>query len=455
MWPLKSLVYFVLFWLGCGSALFNPIWGVVTYMMVYQANPTVTWWGLPLMRIGMRFSLLAAAFTIVGLIFSRKKVPINRPAFSLWEAGVFGLVAIAALNLLIGPQTTSLTLYTFEKLWKVLLFVLILTQLLTTRHNLRLALSTLVAGSFYIGYDAFTAPPTAFVFGRLETIGGPDFSTTSGAAAHMVAMVPLIGAAALTSRDWRWKLFCTTTGILLVNAAIMCRTRSAFVGIVAGSLAALLITPRARRFRIYFLLALGGIGTLRLADEHFWERMATLIDARTLETDMAAVSRKEIWRASVDILADHPTGIGPGNFTSIIGDYAPEHRWRATHNTLVACFVELGIQGGIVFLLMALAAVRYLYRSSRLAVRTAYPVETQILAYAFLVSFVTYFVTSLGTQRLYCESFWWVMALPLCLYRVTLREVAERGDGPMLLAERSADIESIPQNAVVHAHAPY
>ena len=52
MWPLKTILYFVLFWLGCFVALVNPIWGVVNYMIAYQTNPTNTWWGKPLMAQG-------------------------------------------------------------------------------------------------------------------------------------------------------------------------------------------------------------------------------------------------------------------------------------------------------------------------------------------------------------------------------------------------------------------
>jgi len=112
------------------------------------------------------------------------------------------------------------------------------------------------------------------------------------------------------------------------------------------------------------------------------------------------------------------------NFTQIIGDYDPRHYRRATHNSLVVCFTELGIVGGIVFLGMICGAVYLLHRCSRLARLTKDPIETKIYAYGFFVSFVTYFVTALGTQRFYCESFWWVLSLPLCLHRVVQREAA-------------------------------
>ena len=84
MWPLKTILYFSLFWAGCLAALLNPIWGVVTYIMVYQTNPADKWWGIPLTDLGMRFSMLAASFTVAGIVLARKHVPKVRPAFTEW-----------------------------------------------------------------------------------------------------------------------------------------------------------------------------------------------------------------------------------------------------------------------------------------------------------------------------------------------------------------------------------
>jgi hypothetical protein len=219
------MAFFVTFWIGCAMAIVNPIYGVITYMMVYQANPTVTWWGLPLVKIGMRFSLFAAGATILGLVFGRRRVPDNRLGISLWEVSVVGLVFIAALNLILGIGVYATTSQAIDKFWKIILFVLILTRLASTRTNLRLVIWTLVAGSMYIGYDAYTAPPDAFLLGRLERIGGPDFSTTSGAAAHLVAMLPIIGGAYLIAPNWRYRAFAAVTGAMTFNAVILCRTR--------------------------------------------------------------------------------------------------------------------------------------------------------------------------------------------------------------------------------------
>lgn len=428
MWPLRSIAFFLSFLFAGAATFVNPIWGVVNYMAVYQANPAVTWWGKPVMALGMRFSLLAVIFTVLAVILSRRNVPKVRPWLSMWEVGAVLLVAIAGLNLALGISRDTISWFQFEKLWKVLFFVLILARLTSVRRNLKIVLWTLVLGSLYIGYDAYTAPPSAFIQGRLERVGGPDFSTTSGAAAHLGAMLPLIGTAFLISKRWRWKMVAAVSGAFTFNAVILCRTRSAFVGMAIGILAALLVAPRVRRYRIHVLLVFGALATFSLTDDHFWERMSTMTSREKLDADAAAVSRKEIWNASFRMLADHPFGIGPGNFTKLIGSYDSRHHRRATHNSLVVCFVELGCQGGILYLSMIGGSFWFLRRSSMLAHLSDEPVETKIIAYGFFVSLVTYLVTALGTQRFYCESLWWVLVLPLCLFRVVNGEVADRED---------------------------
>jgi hypothetical protein len=289
-----------------------------------------------------------------------------------------------------------------------------------------------------VGYDAYTASPSAFWHGRLELIGGPDFASTSGTGAHLSAMLPLIGTAFLIAPRWPWRVLALLSGALTFNAIVLCRTRSAFVGLLCGALAALLMAPRVWRYRIQCLLIIGGVLAYALTDNFYWDRMGTLSSRESLANDTAAVSRADIWKVSWKILADNPLGIGPGNFPKVVGSYDLRYYKRSTHNTLLVCLTEFGIQGGILFLLMVAGSVLLIFRSTRLADDTDHPVETKLLAYGLLVAFVTYCVTGLGTERFYCESFWWILVLPLCLYRVVLGEITANVEVPELAREQDA-----------------
>ncbi len=440
MWPLRTIFYFSIFWIACALSVFNPIWGVVNYMFVYQMDPRGTWWGRPISDIGVRYSLYAIGFTMLGLIFSRRRVPAVKPSFTPWEFGLILLLAVAAVNKILDIDVATQSVYSeyaFEKLWKMFVFVFILGRLATTRVNLRIVIWTLILGSLYLGYDAYNAPAWSFAQGRLEYIGGADFSTTSGFAAHLTAMLPIIGIGFLTAKKWQWRVLAAVAGGFAINGVIMCRTRSAFIGLVMGTLCAFLWAPRARRWRIHALLIAGGLTAYTLTDDSFWTRMSTLTSQEQLQEDRATVTRIAIWKTSMHVLVDYPFGVGIGNFPRIIGEYNYNVHRRTSHNTVLVAFVELGLHGGLLFLVIAAGSMWYAFRCLSLSRLTDDPLETQFIAYGLLVSCVTYFVTGLGTERFLCESFWWVLALPMCLYRVLLREIALENELPALVENGS------------------
>jgi len=432
------------------AALYNPIWGIVNYMAAYQSNPPVTWWGKPLTDLGMRFSMLAASFTLIGLFTGRRKVPVVRPVLSFWEMCAIGLVVVAVLNTLIGVGYGPSARGSFDKFWKLQLFVLIVARLVTTRRNLNLVLWTLVLGSLQMGYDAYTAPASAFYKGRLTSFGGSDINTSSTAAAHLTAMLPIIGVVFMCTRSWLWKTVALASGAFTVNAIVLCRTRSAFIGVACGALAAIILAPRARRFRIHAMLIIGGLMALSLTDNHYWERIGTLTQSQTFENDYAAVSRFDIWRASVDILSDHPLGVGLGNFTHVIGQYDIRYANRSPHNTLILCFVELGIVGGLLFLVLLAESFRLIFRCYRISSQSKEDVKSKLLVYGMLVSLVSYFVSGLGTERFSCESFWWILVLPLCVHRIIMREMAATAEMPALALQQADDWEPAHTPALHH-----
>ena len=245
MWAYKTILCVILFFGGGVFSLVNPIVGAVLYIMVYQITPNDRWWGLPLAAMGIRFSLLAVLFTLLGLVISPHKVPRTKPMFTPWEWGLILLLGFSALTTYtigIGPHEGSIR--TFEKFWKMILFVLVLNRLASTRRNIRIVLWSLVIGSLYLGHDAYTAPASWFWLGRLSNVGGPDFRTTSGLGAHLTAMLPLIGVLFMTTRQWHWRGLILLSGALSVNGIILCRTRSAFIGLIVGIAVALVSLPK-------------------------------------------------------------------------------------------------------------------------------------------------------------------------------------------------------------------
>lgn len=448
MWALKTISYAGLYLMLCLASLYDPIFGVVNYMLIYQIDPRDTWWGMPLHNLGIRFSMVAALFLIAGMIISSRKVPRIRPFIDPFELGLIAFVFVAFLSVLIGGGYSPESAARLDKFWKMLLFVFIFGRIVSTRRNLHIALWTIVLGTLYLGREAFIASPDKFAQGRLNAIGGADFRYSSGIAAHLAATLPLVGAVFLISKRWFARLLTLGTGAFAFNALILCRTRSAVIGLIAGGVVAALLAPKRRRMRIYLAVLVCTPVALRLADAGFWSRMETLTDAEARANDPAVITRLEIWNAAIRMIWDHPFGVGAGNFERIIRYYHYEK--RASHSSLLNCVAELGIHAGILYVALLLAAFRKLHRVNGLADRTDAPTQTRLIAYGVLVALVTLIVAGIFTERFYAESFWWILALPLCLQRVAEREVAERSS----TAEASLELEEDPQAMMPDAHPP-
>jgi len=433
MWPLRTLSFSALFMGLCALSLVYPIVGAVNYIMIYQVDPSTSWWGKPLAELGVRFSMTAALFLALGMMANWKRLPQLRPLICTWQALLILLVVSAIVSRVIGvsvndPRPNII----LDKFIKLSVFALCLTHLGSTRRNFNIILWALVFGSLIIGYDAFNAPLDQFSSGRLDDVGGPDFRASSGLAAHMVAMLPLIGVAVLTARNWLWRIAALVSGAFTVNAVILCRTRGAFVAFLVGGAVAALMAPRRRRVRVYVAILIAVVASNALTDKHFWSRMNTLRNDEYMAQDTAATLRKRVWAAAFTMVADYPQGVGCGVFPRVIAWYDVTIDNRDPHNTFIRCCTELGIHGAFIFFLLILTAFLQLHNCRRLAGQTRDPRATSLATYGIGLSMIMYLTAGMFTDRFYVESLWWVLAMPTCLQRAVRREVAEVAPEPEL-----------------------
>ena len=431
LWPLKTSLFFVGFVFACGLSLVFPIVGIVNYMLVYQVHPSKMWWGEPLDELGIRYSMTAAMCLVLGMLLSGGRVPKARSFVGPWLTLVIVFTAIVLASHWINPGPTDYGAIMADKMVKMTIFLFCLVRMGATRRNFSVLLWTFAAGTIVIGYDAFGAPQDDFADGRLNFVGGPDFRESSGLAVHMAAMLPLIGALFMITKAKWSRAIALLAGVLAVNTVVLCRTRSAFVGLLAGGVFALLLVPRGWRLKIYGSLICGCIGALSLTDAHFWERMDTILRPADYASDGAIQSRLELWTVAQEMFLDHPFGVGVGRFKDSAhlyntGEYlyAFDEPGRVAHNSYLLCVTELGIQGFVIFGLLIAVVVHRINRCFRLAIESDDPPASRLLTYGCLLSVIIYLTSAAFTDRLYTESFWWVLAMPICLERALSREVA-------------------------------
>jgi O-antigen ligase len=215
------------------------------------------------------------------------------------------------------------------------------------------------------------------------------------------------------------------------------------------------LAPKKHRKKIAVALVLGLLGGLYVSDEQFLERLTT-ITVEQEEMDTSAMSRIRLWKAGARMVADHPLGIGAGNWYQTIGRYIPEYEGKDAHNTYVKCVAELGVQGLLVYGFIIIAAAMQLWNVRKRSELLPEPLADDFLQYSFgiTVSLAVILACGLTITMIYTEIVWILLLLPVCLSRAlenaladaeTAAAYAQKPEEPSLsAARRTQPSKSLP-----------
>jgi O-antigen ligase len=416
---LRTLLFVALFLFCTVGALGAPLLGLLGYIAHYVIGPEGQWWAAPLQPYGIRYSFILALMAAVGIALHFKKLRYGVSFWTFHEKLLLAFVGLLWLLRAISEPTEAYTVVDHPslKLTKVAIFCLMLTHVVTDGKTLKALLWTLTLSTFMLGIEAYMAPRWMFDGGRLEGIGGVDFNEANVLPAFIGGVLPLIGILFLQSR-WLGKLISLGAGVFSVNAIVLARSRGAMIGIAAGVLASVLFAPKGYRMKILAGLLVAGIGGLYLTDQAFLSRVAT-IDRSDEQRDRSAQSRLEIWALSLQMLSDHPFGVGPGNFGQYAGRYNVLYQGRDAHNTFVRCFAELGVPGLLLFLGLIASAIVVSKRNIQKAYALPPEYRSQILmpSFGLAVGLCMTLGCGLTVTLLYTEALWWFLLMPACVGR--------------------------------------
>lgn len=436
--PLRTILFGVVFVGFVIAGLQAPAWGVCAYVLNYCIGPERQWWTAPLSQMGVRFSLTLAAATALGFVlhYGALRDKFGRSALLGQEKLLLLFLGMVWLSTAIGDPTVghyTVIDHPSVKMTKIMIFVFLLTHIVTELKNLDRLVWALILGALALGVEAYGVPYSRFVSGRLERIGGPDFAEANFFAAFMATMLPLIGVQFLRT-GWRGKAVCLVAGVLTTNAVVLTRSRGAVVGLLAGCLAAVVFAPARMRSKIIAGLIVALLGGLYLSDPQFLQRASTITRSEK-ERDVSAQSRIRLTAAGFQIISDHPFGIGAGNYFQVIGRYIPEYEGKDAHNTYMRCATELGVQGAAVFLLLIGNAFAMLFRLGKRAAPLPESTRREVthLRYAIILCTTVLLFCCATISLTYVEALWWLLALPVCLQRAVenLEQVpSHRRNGP-------------------------
>ncbi|MBW2184949.1 MAG: O-antigen ligase family protein [Deltaproteobacteria bacterium] len=416
----KGLLFIGIFAFCAIGAVFVPYLGIYGYVADYCLNPADQWWGRPFSRMGIRFSFILAISTMIGIVLQRKTLKFGEKILYKQEVFLLIFLAIVWLTFFIGATTVGRygsVDHPTVKFTKIVIFSLMMTHVITDLKKLNGLLWVLATVSLLLGIKAWDVPYRSFVSGRLEGIGGADFSEANFFAAFMVAMLPFIAVLFLHSK-WYGKIYCFVAGAFTANAVILCRSRGAFLGLAMGAAAAFFYAPQKHRKNIIILIIVGSMGVAYLSDNLFIERVISISTDQS-QMDEASSSRIRLWKAGAKMFIDNPLGIGPGNWYQTIGRYIPEYAGKDSHNTYVKCLAELGALGISVFILLLLQTY-FSLRKTYISIQCLQPKQSDEFShyyFAVIVSIVVFLTCSLTITTIYTEVLWILLMLPVCLNR--------------------------------------
>lgn len=437
--PLRSIAFLLYFCGSSAAAFVVPTAGVLCYIALYHLYPQTTWWGKPLEPLGIRYAYVIAGCLVIGTIINLNRLKYGRQFLHPVEWGIIAVFLAMLLSGIVGVGWNERTEFVIDKMWKVFLFALTMTHVLVTRRHIWYLVILLTLMSLYLGHEAKNAPPGAFMHNRLDRIGGPDFRESTGLAIHVIAMLPFM-VVLLWQKYWRFRVLAFFAACYSVNTMLLCRARSAFMAAAISGLMALWYVPRRYRGWAVGVLLLGVVGSYKLSDQWFWERMKTITSPQE-NREVSSASRLVIWAAAWEMMKDNPLGVGVGQFQRMINRYTtPEIRMvfgnpttetlnmmaRDAHNTFVLCAAETGFIGIGCFLAALTIAWGTLTRLKRRArARLSEPAFYEMMVFANRMALLVYLIGGLFTSRLYTEGFWWMVVLPVCLKRAVDNEIRQ------------------------------
>jgi putative inorganic carbon (HCO3(-)) transporter len=453
--PLKGIVFVGLFLVCSVGALVMPYLGVYGYIADYCIGPATQWWESPFSGLGIRYSYTLALATALGILFHRDRLRFGESFLQRQEALILVFLGIIWLSTFMGVETIghyTIADHPSVKFTKIVVFALMMTHVITDIRKLDGLLWVFVIATLILGLQAWDTPQRAFMKGRLEGIGGADLAESNFLAAFMAAILPLIGVQLLRSKWLFGKAVCAVSAAFTANTIVLCRSRGAVVGIVAGVLTACLFAPKKHRKKIAVGLLFGIMGGIYLSDPRFLERATTITHSEE-ERDESATSRLRVWQAGAEMISNYPLGIGIGNWYQIIGHYLPEDESLDSHNTFIKCTAELGVQGILVYVLFIFTAFLKLRRVRKFAASLPPPVGDDLVQMSFglIVSLSIILTCGLTITMIYTEIVWILLMLPVCLRRaldnaMSDHELALTGDGgesgPKTLAQPGGHTET-------------
>lgn len=306
--------------------------------------------------------------------------------------------------------------------------VLLITGVVNTRKRLFLFLAVYFLANLKMAQHGFRSwAMGGFGFSGWGVSGSPGWFQNSGEfSMEMVVFLPLVLAYIAAFRhEWSRgvKAFFYLLAIMATGSIIAASNRGGVVGLVMVGLWCLAYSRH--RIKALVVIALAAALIYRVMPPEFKARFDTAGEDKT------SLSRLAYWECGLEAIREHPaTGIGFRNWPVWVAAKHPEvimkvgeyDHVEVIHNTYLEAGTELGVTGGVVYLLLLVHIFILNVRSARIA-RARNDRFLLATAAGLNGSLMGYMVPSYFMAVLYYPYIWILLTLTVCVSTVCRQRV--------------------------------
>jgi O-antigen ligase len=416
--PLTGLLIFGLFAISWVASLFHPVFGIAAYLLVYFIYDPTVWWA-DMINFGVLSpSYISMLFLLVGCALHHKKLNFRI------ARGEFYLFLFLALAWLVTMASNAgfdrISLIYLGKISRLFIFIFLFNRAVTSFSQLKFIIWICIAGGLFLTYQAHVASEGMFAAGRLDDVGGVDFSEANSLAGLLSIVVAFLAYKLLSAGWWRRILYVPAIAVLL-NTIVMTRSRAIFLGMIIAAPFMAVMVPTGYKKKVLIFICLGAILLFLLSDYNFLIRMRSIGDQAqfiTSDSSPAQLSRVDYWKAAMQMIADHPFGVGIKHYQGLVSTYDPRIGRMDAHNTYVLCCAETGLLGFFLFMLIIAESFRSCRRAFRSTVDDSEKSEVEIVGCSLFAALLIFAAGLMTTHSiLYTGMLWILLSFPFVYER--------------------------------------
>jgi len=376
---MRDLLLFCILAGAALPALIHPWIGVLLWTWVSIMNPHRLTWSAYDWPVGM----VSAAVTLVGLVLTT-----DRRRWPVTPVTVIMLVFLCWMSITtvfsLQPQSAWPL---FDRVWKILLMLLVTLAVLHTRRHIEWFLAVITASLAFFGVKGGVF--TLTTGGEFRVWGPPDtfIADNNEIALALVMTIPLLRYFQLRApHAWQRGALLVVMGLCLL-AVLGSQSRGA--ALAGGAMAVFLWLKSGARILPGLAIAVVATSAIAFMPSTWESRISTI---QTYELDQSVQGRFTAWQTAANVAAERLTGGGFGMWTrDVFVAYNPEAvSVHAAHSIYFQVLGEHGVVGLVLFLsiwLLTWVGAGRLIREARAAPDTLWVAQLASMVQVSLVAY--------------------------------------------------------------------